>query len=611
MLKRELAPLLLVCNIIYTLISDTGACKLIGSSQPVHATDGGEVILPCWVDPTTDVTDRTVDWKKGGADNMVHTYRNGMDDESAQENRFKGRTALFLEKMTTGNLSLKLSNVTMNDSGTYTCSLRRKAESGSCSTDIVLHVDPKTDRAESNQPGGSPLLTDKSEHSVSGGNNDASDTGIIRSIIAGIGSLTIIGIVIAFAVKKCKKASKKKTNQAELEDVQSQGLMPPAADCGGPADHGTQQSSNPPENSMQDQPVEERHDGSANIRASRWATIPQTGSGHRPSSRRRKRLTKLELFTGQVSWQRFRPTAGQTTEQEVKFSIKQPSNKLEAVESSSRRPPEIFVKMWKKELAPLLLVCNFIYTLISDTGACELIGSSQPVHATDGGEVILPCWVDPRTDVRDRTVEWKKDKVDIVHVYRHGADDDDLQKERFRGRTSLFHDEMATGNLSLKLSNVTMNDSGTYRCSLRRNATFCNTSIVLHVDPKTEPPKSNHSRGSPLPTDKSKDPGVNNVGNGKNKLIGIIAGIIVGIGISILIIALVVKKCKKASKEKTDDAELEDVQVGDAEESQGLMPPAAERCGGPTDHGTQQSSNPRETCKVGPRVKKRHDRSAK
>uniref|UniRef100_A0A667X2Y5 Ig-like domain-containing protein n=1 Tax=Myripristis murdjan TaxID=586833 RepID=A0A667X2Y5_9TELE len=230
----------------FVFISFHVTCKLIGSSQPVHATDGGEVILPCWVDPTTDVTDRTVDWKKGGADNMVHTYRNGMDDESAQENRFKGRTALFLEKMTTGNLSLKLSNVTMNDSGTYTCSLRRKAESGSCSTDIVLHV---------------------GEH----------------------------------------------------------------------------------------------------------------------------------------------------------------------------------------------------------------------IHATDGGEVILPCWVDPRTDVRDRTVEWKKDKVDIVHVYRHGADDDDLQKERFRGRTSLFHDEMATGNLSLKLSNVTMNDSGTYRCSLRRNATFCNTSIVLHV----------------------------------------------------------------------------------------------------------------------------------
>ena len=96
-------------------------------------------------------------------------------------------------------------------------------------------------------------------------------------------------------------------------------------------------------------------------------------------------------------------------------------------------------------------------------GQSDVIGSRERVYVTIGDDAVLSCHLEPEFDLKTQTVEWRRDQT-IVHVYRNNDDDPALQDERFRGRTSLFQDEMIRGNISLKLTNVTEQDAGEYMC---------------------------------------------------------------------------------------------------------------------------------------------------
>ncbi|KAM3589918.1 uncharacterized protein V6R79_000018 [Siganus canaliculatus] len=105
------------------------------------------------------------------------------------------------------------------------------------------------------------------------------------------------------------------------------------------------------------------------------------------------------------------------------------------------------------------------------------------VQVTAGEDIVLPCFLDPPFQASDLTVEWMCDGV-IVHFYRNMNDDYNDQDERFRGRTSMFHEEMSRGNISLKLSNVQKEDSGLYFCyvpELQRQVKRGNILLRVHV----------------------------------------------------------------------------------------------------------------------------------
>lgn len=51
-----------------------------------------------------------------------------------------------------------------------------------------------------------------------------------------------------------------------------------------------------------------------------------------------------------------------------------------------------------------------------------------------------------------------------VHSYYHNKDQLSLQDQRYRGRTSLFTDQISRGHASLKLSRVEVQDHGRYKC---------------------------------------------------------------------------------------------------------------------------------------------------
>lgn len=95
----------------------------------------------------------------------------------------------------------------------------------------------------------------------------------------------------------------------------------------------------------------------------------------------------------------------------------------------------------------------------------EVIGTHQLIKVLVGEDVVLPCHVEPPLDVTSLTIEWRLKSV-LVHVYRNWQDDDTLQHVAFKGRTSLFHNKMKTGNISLKISSVYEADEGNYMCSI-------------------------------------------------------------------------------------------------------------------------------------------------
>uniref|UniRef100_A0A3P8Q9K1 Ig-like domain-containing protein n=1 Tax=Astatotilapia calliptera TaxID=8154 RepID=A0A3P8Q9K1_ASTCA len=96
----------------------------------------------------------------------------------------------------------------------------------------------------------------------------------------------------------------------------------------------------------------------------------------------------------------------------------------------------------------------FIY--FSSSGQFHVVGSRQPIITSPGDDVILPCHVEPKFNVASR--------VEYVHLYRHNKEMTDMKLPSYFGRTALFTDGLREGNISLRITNVTQEDEGRYRC---------------------------------------------------------------------------------------------------------------------------------------------------
>uniref|UniRef100_A0A3Q3IT84 Ig-like domain-containing protein n=2 Tax=Monopterus albus TaxID=43700 RepID=A0A3Q3IT84_MONAL len=108
----------------------------------------------------------------------------------------------------------------------------------------------------------------------------------------------------------------------------------------------------------------------------------------------------------------------------------------------------------------------FLALICSCRGQSKVIGPSQPVVATVGDDIILTCYLDPAVDAYGLTVEWARPDLDprFVHVWRDGAELENIKNPSYNSRTSLFVNELRHGNISLKLSKVRLSDEGTYKC---------------------------------------------------------------------------------------------------------------------------------------------------
>uniref|UniRef100_A0A8C9SVZ9 Ig-like domain-containing protein n=1 Tax=Scleropages formosus TaxID=113540 RepID=A0A8C9SVZ9_SCLFO len=116
----------------------------------------------------------------------------------------------------------------------------------------------------------------------------------------------------------------------------------------------------------------------------------------------------------------------------------------------------------------------------------EVLGPAHPVVAVAGEDVVLPCYLKPNISAVDLHIEWFRVQTDnpLVHLYRDHEDRNENQVPSYRGRTSLFLEQLKNGNTSLKVKNVQVSDNGEYKC-------FVHYTISVSVAVGTHPVISN------------------------------------------------------------------------------------------------------------------------
>ncbi|XP_036967699.1 myelin-oligodendrocyte glycoprotein-like isoform X2 [Acanthopagrus latus] len=144
-----------------------------------------------------------------------------------------------------------------------------------------------------------------------------------------------------------------------------------------------------------------------------------------------------------------------------------------------------------------LIVLLLIFSCPPAEGSFKVIGSPEPIVAAPGDDIILPCHVEPQIDVTGLTVEWSKPdlqpdpndrlrRVEYVHLYRDAREDLDMKIAEYVQRTELFADGLTRGNISLKITNVTFEDQGRYKCFIPNlKGHFKYSIIYLSVESKS------------------------------------------------------------------------------------------------------------------------------
>ncbi|XP_030608942.1 myelin-oligodendrocyte glycoprotein-like isoform X3 [Archocentrus centrarchus] len=139
-----------------------------------------------------------------------------------------------------------------------------------------------------------------------------------------------------------------------------------------------------------------------------------------------------------------------------------------------------------------LILCSAFSVWTPAEGEVLVIGSGLPIIAAPGDDVILPCHLEPMFDVRGLTVEWSQpdlkpdpsdrlSRVEYVHLYRDRKEVPDMKLASYFRRTELFMDDLKHGNISLKILNVSEEDSGRYRCFIPKLRSRVKAAIVQLV----------------------------------------------------------------------------------------------------------------------------------
>lgn len=129
----------------------------------------------------------------------------------------------------------------------------------------------------------------------------------------------------------------------------------------------------------------------------------------------------------------------------------------------------------KLRFGRLLVYTKLNQKLLCLPGSSHVIGSVLPIFTAPGSNVLLPCHLEPLLNVEELTIEWSRpdlqpspsdrlSQLQYVHVHRQHHEVLDMKSHLYIGRTSLLENELKHGNISLKITNVTEEDEGQYKC---------------------------------------------------------------------------------------------------------------------------------------------------
>ncbi|KAK0146153.1 V-set domain-containing T-cell activation inhibitor 1 [Merluccius polli] len=386
---------------------------VVGQGAPqVDCVFGGSCLLPCRFQPNSNTILHWV--KKNGKDVNVHSYYEDQDQLNYQDSLYKGRTSLFPDQISGGNASLRLARVDLQDQGTYMCYARGNPDKYVTLTvrapvgtvDIMLVNDKVTCKSGGIYP--RPELT----WSISPRPATAlQNTTMVHEDDQGLydvsGSL--------------------RTVYNGTESVYS---------CSVQNEHGARTATMRQNTPMQSAPKSEVL---LPCNASGLADITWTFNHNQPILRKR---------------------AGQ--EKQVETEWQQHVGGLS--ESGS-----LLLHTTSAESAGTY-TCTVSYAEETDVTNIELKiledHEAPQVDCVFGGSCLLPCSFQPKSNT---VLHWvKKNGKDVnVHSYYEDQDQPKYQDPLYKGRTSLFPDQISGGNASLRLARVDLQDQGTYMCYAR------------------------------------------------------------------------------------------------------------------------------------------------
>ncbi|XP_065326105.1 butyrophilin subfamily 2 member A2-like [Pelmatolapia mariae] len=104
--------------------------------------------------------------------------------------------------------------------------------------------------------------------------------------------------------------------------------------------------------------------------------------------------------------------------------------------------------------------------LLIHRGQPLIVVPLRAVMATVGEEVVLPCHIKPEMDANGMRLEWARPDLTPGFVYEWADQKEHVENKQpsYRGRTSVVKEKLEHGDISLKISNVTISDEGIYRC---------------------------------------------------------------------------------------------------------------------------------------------------
>uniref|UniRef100_A0A8C4SRC2 Ig-like domain-containing protein n=1 Tax=Erpetoichthys calabaricus TaxID=27687 RepID=A0A8C4SRC2_ERPCA len=124
----------------------------------------------------------------------------------------------------------------------------------------------------------------------------------------------------------------------------------------------------------------------------------------------------------------------------------------------------------------------------------QVIGPPNAVFALVGEDVTLPASMSPALNAQGFDVRWtRNDFFKPVLLYQNSEIITKNQIEAYKGRTSLFTEELVNGNVSLRLQDVRVSDDGLYKCFVYSGQWEEDAHFTLNVEGNSQCILTHHS----------------------------------------------------------------------------------------------------------------------
>ena len=115
------------------------------ADSPITGKLGTSVVLPCWVEPSEDVSSMEVRWYRPQHFNTpILFYQNKNFNTESQDENYRNRTSLAQRNILStglkgGDVSLKLDNLNAGDDGAFHCYVSGDKEYGTATMTLNVH----------------------------------------------------------------------------------------------------------------------------------------------------------------------------------------------------------------------------------------------------------------------------------------------------------------------------------------------------------------------------------------------------------------------------------------------------------------------------------------